>query len=68
MFLYDFSTERARQLTKTAEAETNPQFTQDEKRVAFTRGGNLYVMSLDTGMIEQMTEIVRRGSDGAARG
>ena len=26
------------------------------------RGGNLYVMSLDNGMIEQMTEIVAPGS------
>ncbi len=56
IFLADGAT--TRQLTKTAEAETNPEFTQDEKRVAFTRGGNLYVLSLDTGMIEQMTEIV----------
>jgi len=66
LFLYDYSTSAARQLTKTADAEQNPRFTQDEKQVAFTRGGNLYVMSLDTGMIEQMTEITqaagRRGS------
>lgn len=57
IFLYDFSTDTARQLTKTAEAESNPEFTHDEKHVAFTRGGNLYVMALDTGMLEQLTEI-----------
>src|SRR5581483_3332981 len=44
LFLYDFATDKARQLTKTTDAETNPQFTHDEKHVAFTRGGNLYVM------------------------
>ena len=61
---------RARQLTKTADAETNPEFTHDEKHVAFMRGGNLYVMSLETGMLEQMTEIVAAGARrrGSCRG
>jgi len=66
LFLYDFSTDKARQLTKTADAEANPQFTHDEKHVAFTRGGNLYVMSLEDGMIEQMTEINAAGAAPAA--
>jgi dipeptidyl aminopeptidase/acylaminoacyl peptidase len=56
LYLYDGGT--SRQLTKTSEPETNPQFTRDEKRVAFMRAGNLYTMALDTGMIEQMTDIV----------
>ena len=46
VFLYDFTTDKARQLTKTLDVESDPQFTQDEKRVAFTRGGNLYVLDL----------------------
>src|SRR5579871_416014 len=62
LFLYDFSADAARQLTKTAEAESNPEFTRDEKHVAFTRGGNLFVLSLETGMLEQMTEIVPFGT------
>jgi dipeptidyl aminopeptidase/acylaminoacyl peptidase len=66
LFLYDFSTDKRRQLTKTADAESNPAFTRDEKRVAFTRGGNLYTMSLEDGMIEQMTEIVPPAAPGAA--
>lgn len=66
LFLYDFSTDKARQLTKTADAEANPQFTHDERHVAFTRGGNLYVMSLEDGMIEQMTEINAAGAAPAA--
>ena len=66
IFLYDFSTDTARQLTKTADNESNPQFTRDEKRVAFTRGGNLYVMSLDSGMLEQVTEITPAGATPAA--
>jgi len=66
LFLYDFSTDHRRQLTKTADVETNPQFTRDEKHIAFTRSGNLYTMSLEDGMIEQMTEIVAAAAPGAA--
>jgi dipeptidyl aminopeptidase/acylaminoacyl peptidase len=57
LFLYDFTTDRARQLTKTTDAEKDPDFTLDEKRVAFTRGGNLYVLDLNGGSIEQLTDI-----------
>src|SRR5437764_11576273 len=57
IFLYDFSTDKSRQLTKTADQERFPHFTQDEKRVAFTRDNNLYILSLDSGLIEQMTEL-----------
>ncbi len=57
IFLYDFTIDKARQLTRTLDVESAPHFTQDEKRVAFTRGGNLYVMALDGGNIEQMTDI-----------
>ena len=66
VYLYDFSSNAARRLTRTEDVESNPRFTHDEKRVAFTRGGNLYVMALDTGMLEQMTEIVPAGAPAAA--
>src|SRR6185312_2603860 len=57
IFLYNFISDKSRQLTKTTEAEKDPRFTQDEKRVAFTRGENLYVLDLSAGSIEQMTDI-----------
>jgi dipeptidyl aminopeptidase/acylaminoacyl peptidase len=57
VFLYDFTTDKARQLTKTTDAEKDPHFTLDEKRVAFTRTGNLFVLDLNGGLIEQMTDI-----------
>jgi dipeptidyl aminopeptidase/acylaminoacyl peptidase len=62
IFIYDYAAGTRRQLTKTADNETNPAFTHDQQHVAFTRGGNLYVMAIDTGMIEQMTEIVAAGA------
>ncbi|HXP87262.1 MAG TPA: prolyl oligopeptidase family serine peptidase [Bryobacteraceae bacterium] len=62
LFLYDFRTDKGRQLTRTADAESNPQFTLDETRVAFMRGGNLYTLSLGDGVVEQWTEIQPPGS------
>lgn len=57
LFLYDTTDGKTRQITKTTEAESNPRFLADGKRISFTRGGNLYVMSLETGSLEQMTDI-----------
>ena len=57
IFLYDSTTGQTQQLTKTEDPETNPHFTHDGKRVAFTRANNLYVMTLDTGSLVEMTDI-----------
>jgi dipeptidyl aminopeptidase/acylaminoacyl peptidase len=57
VFLYDGVTGQTRQLTKTSERETDPHFTRDGKRVSFTRGNNLFVLSLDSPAIEEMTDI-----------
>ena len=57
IFVYDCSTGKTQQLTRTNDAEANPHFLPDGKRVSFTRGGNLYVMALDTGMLAQLTDI-----------
>src|SRR6266849_1794908 len=67
LFLYDFTTDKVRQLTKTADPETNPHFTKDEKRVAFTRGGNLFTLALEGGLIEQLTEIEAPGANPPAK-
>ena len=57
IFLFDNSNGAVRQVTKTSEVESNPRFMPDGKRISFTRGGNLYLMALDTGFIEQLTDI-----------
>ena len=57
LFLYDSTSGQTLQLTKTEDIETNPHFTRDGKRVAFTRGNNLYVMTLDSGLLVEMTDI-----------
>src|SRR5262249_32447047 len=61
LFLYDNVANTRRQITATTEAETNAHFTRDQKHIYFTRGGNLYVMSLENGSLVQMTEITTGG-------
>ncbi len=65
VFIYDHAKGARRQITRTVDAETNPHFTFDQKRVYFTRLNNLYVISLDGGSLEQLTDI-RIGGGGAA--
>jgi len=62
IFLYDATTEETKQLTKTSDPETNPHFTHDAAGVAFTRGNNLYVMSLASGALTQMSDVRPPGS------
>ena len=68
LFLYDNTTGKTRQVTKTAESEANPRFLPDDKRIYFTRAGNLYVMSLDSGFLEQMTDIRPAATPGTTGG
>jgi dipeptidyl aminopeptidase/acylaminoacyl peptidase len=57
IYIYDYRTDKATQLTKTEEAERQPHFNRDETRVAFTRGGNLFALTLAGGLLEQLTDI-----------
>jgi dipeptidyl aminopeptidase/acylaminoacyl peptidase len=45
------------QFTKHTYAEVYPRFTHDGKRISFTSNGNLFVMSLDNGLLVQLTDI-----------
>jgi hypothetical protein len=65
VFFYDNLTNQRRQITATTDTETNAHFTRDQKHIYFTRASNLYVMSLETGSLVQMTEI---STGGAAAG
>src|SRR2546423_14630213 len=63
IFIYDHAKGTRRQITRTVDAETNPHFTFDQKHIYFTRLNNLYLMSLDGGSLEQLTDI-RAGGGG----
>jgi dipeptidyl aminopeptidase/acylaminoacyl peptidase len=57
VFIYLHSSGTRRQITRTVDAETNPHFTSDQKHIYFTRQSNLYVMALDGGSLDQLTDI-----------
>jgi len=57
IFIYDHVKKARRTITKTVDAETNPHFTFDQKQIYFTRQNNLFVMALDDGMLQQLTDI-----------
>src|SRR2546430_14648294 len=57
IFIYDHAKGARRQITRTVDAETNPHFTFDQKRIYFTRLNNLYVMPLNGGFLGQPTAI-----------
>jgi len=60
------ATGKRRQVTRTADAETNPRFLQGAgHRISFMRGGNLFTMSLDNGDVEQLTDIRTAAAAGA---
>jgi dipeptidyl aminopeptidase/acylaminoacyl peptidase len=62
LYVLDNTTGKVQQLTKTTDTEANPHFLPDGKRIWFTRGGNLYVMSLESGVLVQMTDIRAAGA------
>jgi len=64
IFLYDATTGQTRQITKTTDIESDPRFTHDGRRIAFTRGNNLYAISLDSGALEELTSIQGPGTPG----
>jgi dipeptidyl aminopeptidase/acylaminoacyl peptidase len=66
VFIYMHADGTRRQITRTVDAETNAHFTLDQKHVYFTRQNNLYVMSLDGGLLEQLTDIRTGGAAGGA--
>ena len=57
VFIYDHAKQTRKQITRTVDAETSPHFTVDQKHIYFTRLNNVYVMALDGGSIEQLTDI-----------
>jgi Tol biopolymer transport system component/acetyl esterase/lipase len=57
IYLYDHLKNERRTVIKTNDPETNAHFTFDQKQIYFTKQNNLFVMSLDGGSLEQLTDI-----------
>jgi dipeptidyl aminopeptidase/acylaminoacyl peptidase len=57
VFVKDMATGSVRQITRTAEEESDPFFLADDKRVAFYRDKDPYVYDLTTGLLSQPAEL-----------
>jgi dipeptidyl aminopeptidase/acylaminoacyl peptidase len=63
--LLDTHSGRFRKITQTAEVETEPAFTQDEKKIVFRRGDNLFLIPREGDpLLQQLTDF-RSGKDPA---
>jgi dipeptidyl aminopeptidase/acylaminoacyl peptidase len=52
-----------RNITRTTGAEANPRWARHETAVTFTRENNLFLAPLDTGSIEQLTDVAAKKRD-----
>ncbi|MGH9408011.1 MAG: hypothetical protein ACRD1V_01000, partial [Vicinamibacterales bacterium] len=73
--MYDLGAMGRHQLTRTADAESNPRWARHDTAVTFMRGGNLYLMTLDGSQpsLVQLTDVIPpaeagRGSQGTEAG
>ena len=57
LYVYDYTKDEARRLTRTRDIESNARFTADGQSLTFTRANNLYRFSLADGVLEQLTDI-----------
>jgi dipeptidyl aminopeptidase/acylaminoacyl peptidase len=55
--LVDSVANTRRQITRTTATERNPRWARRETAVTFTRENNLYIVPLDSGEVEQLTDI-----------
>jgi dipeptidyl aminopeptidase/acylaminoacyl peptidase len=61
--LLDTVANTRRQITRLIGGEANPRFARKESAVTFTRENNLYLVPLDNGAIEQLTDVAPRKRD-----
>jgi len=61
--LLDTVARTRRQITRTAGGESNPRWARGEKAVTFARDGHLFLMPLEGGGLEQLTDVQPRKRD-----
>ncbi len=62
LFIYDIKTGKARQITNTIDAESNPEFTFDEKGITYVKDDNLYEWTFSSGLTKQLTDF-KKGNE-----
>jgi dipeptidyl aminopeptidase/acylaminoacyl peptidase len=61
--LVDTVANTRRQITRMTGAESNPRWARGESAVTFVRDNNLFLVPLDTGAIEQLTDVAPKKRD-----
>lgn len=56
IFLIDIDTKEKTRITRTTERESNPHFTDNERKIAFVKDKNVYTWEIATGALEQVTD------------
>lgn len=58
VYLQDIASGKETRITRTAETETQVDFTMQDTRILFRRNRNLFTWEIGTGLIEQLTDFV----------
>ena len=56
LFLKDYLTKEVLQITQTVARESNPSFSQNEDRIIYQSGNNLYAWNIHSGQTTQLTD------------
>jgi dipeptidyl aminopeptidase/acylaminoacyl peptidase len=62
IYLHDLRSGKTRQVIRTADTESNPRFSFNDKSIVYQRSDNLFEWMIETGEISQITDF-RRGRD-----
>ena len=67
IFLLDIPSNKTIKVTNTLEREFAPRFSQDESKIFFTAGNNLYAWNIGTGAFGQLTDFRNGNKKGPAK-
>jgi len=62
IFYTELKTAKTKTIIQSVEFESNPQFTNNDTRIVYTRNQNLYAFDLEDGSTTQLTNFVRGGA------
>lgn len=66
LFLFDAKTGSSTQLTKTADRESNPAFSDNDSKIIFIKTENLYSITLNGGELTQLTNFTHNAATASA--
>jgi dipeptidyl aminopeptidase/acylaminoacyl peptidase len=68
IYLADVKTGQKKRIMQTMESETNPQFSFNDSKIIYNRGGNMYSWDITTGLTVQLTNFSSSASSSSSSG